>query len=63
MAKDGRFYMRLTEEERVMLDAIADELGLSGNASAAIRQVMRQKHRELFPEGAQAKRPAKAKKK
>lgn len=33
-----------------MLDQIAVELGLDGNASAAIRQVMRQKHRDLFPQ-------------
>jgi hypothetical protein len=60
VAKDGRFYLRLTDEERAMLDVVAEALGLEGNASAAVRYMLREKHRELFPTG-QAKRPTKPK--
>lgn len=61
MSKDGRFYLRLTDEERQMLDVVAQALGLEGNASAAVRFMLREKHRELFPEG-EPKKPAKARK-
>lgn len=62
MAKDGRFYLRLTDEERAMLDDVAEALGLEGNASAAVRFMLREKHRELGIAGQQqGKRPAKVK--
>ena len=48
VAKDGRFYLRLTLEEREMLDEVATALGLGGNASAAVRFMIRVKHREHF---------------
>jgi len=47
VAKDGRFYLRLTPQERVMFDAIAAELGFA-DTSSALRYLMREKHRELF---------------
>jgi hypothetical protein len=56
MAKDGRFYLRLTDEERRMLDAVAVELGLEGNASAAVRFMLREKFREMVPEKPKPKR-------
>jgi hypothetical protein len=52
MAKDGRFYLRLTQEERRMYDEVAEALGAE-SASHAVRFVMREKYRELF--GAQPK--------
>ena len=48
VAKDGRFYLRLTLDEREMLDELATAFGLSGNASAAVRFMIRQHHREHF---------------
>lgn len=47
VAKDGRFYLRLTTEERAMYDEIAEALGAE-SASHAVRFVMREKYRELF---------------
>lgn len=47
MSKDGRFYLRLTTEERRMLDALASAIGLGGNASGAVRFLIHEKHREL----------------
>lgn len=47
MAKDGRFYLRLTTEERHMYDELAEALGAE-SASHAVRFVMREKYRELF---------------
>ena len=57
MAKDGRFYLRLTTDERAMLDDVAEALGLEGNASAAVRFMLREKHRELFATQPKPKRP------
>ena len=59
MSKDGRFYLRLTTEERRMLDQVAEAMGLSGNASAAVRFMLRERHRQLFSE--QPSKPAKRK--
>lgn len=50
MSKDGRFYLRLTNEERHMLDEVAEWLGLEGNASGAVRFMLREKHRQLAAE-------------
>lgn len=47
MSKDGRFYLRLTAKERRMLDNLAAAIGLGGNASAAVRFLIHEKHREL----------------
>ena len=59
MSKDGRFYLRLTEEERRMLDDVAEWLGLEGNASGAVRFMLREKHRQLAAEHPDKKPPAK----
>jgi hypothetical protein len=58
--KDGRFYLRLTEEERRMFNDIATEMGT--NASTAVRLVMREKHREFFGKP-QPKPPPKSRRK
>jgi hypothetical protein len=60
MVKDLRFYLRLTEEERKQLFAVAEALGLEGNASAAVRFMLREKYRQLFPE-AEVTKASKAK--
>ena len=61
MSKDGRFYLRLTPEERRMLDEVAEWLGLEGNASAAVRFLLRERHRQLADE--QPQRPSRSRKK
>ncbi len=58
MSKDGRFYLRLSSEERVMFDEVAERLGLA-DTSSAIRFLMREKHRELFGDKPDAKRKRK----
>lgn len=61
MSKDGRFYLRLTTEERRLLDEVAEWLGLEGNASAAVRFMLREKHRQLAAEQP-PKRPSRSRK-
>ena len=46
-SKDGRFYLRLSDEDRQLFDEVAEALG-SETTSHAIRFIMRQKHRELY---------------
>ncbi|HEY3236477.1 MAG TPA: hypothetical protein VGJ84_17290 [Polyangiaceae bacterium] len=48
-SKDGRFYLRLTHDERAMFDKVAEAIGAE-TASHAVRFVMRQKYRDLFGE-------------
>jgi hypothetical protein len=62
MTKDQRFYLRLGEDERRQLDRVAEALGLEGNGSAAVRFLLREKYRELFPDD-EPKRAAKTRKK
>ena len=57
-AKDGRFYLRLDDEDRRMFDDVAEALGFS-DTSSALRFLVREKHRELFGVKAPAKRPKK----
>lgn len=45
--KDGRFYLRLSDDERATFEEVARSLGLK-STSDAIRFVMAEKHRELF---------------
>ena len=59
MSKDERFNLRLTTEERQTLHEVAEDLGLSGNASGAVRFMLREKHRQLF--GDQKPEPIRAK--
>jgi hypothetical protein len=47
VSKDGRFYLRLSSEERVLFDEVSERLGFA-DTSSAIRFLMREKHRELF---------------
>ena len=55
-AKDGRFYLRLNDEDRRMFDDVAEALGF-GDTSSALRFLVREKHRELFGVQPPAKRP------
>lgn len=61
MVKDLRFYLRLNQEERDQLEKVAEALGLEGNGSAAVRFMLREKYRQLFPAG-ESKKPAKTRK-
>jgi hypothetical protein len=56
VAKDGRFYLRLTDEDRELFDEVSRGLG-SSNVSEAVRFVMREKHRELYGVQPLPKRP------
>jgi hypothetical protein len=53
-SKDGRFYLRLTHDERAMFDKVAEAIGAE-SASHAVRFVMRERYRELFGELPKAK--------
>ena len=55
MAKDGRFYLRLSDDERRMFDEVAEEMGFE-SASSAVRFIMRAKHRELFGDKPRSKK-------
>ena len=55
MNKDLRFYFRLTETDRTMLNDLSEAMGVS--PSGVIRVLLRDKHRDIY--GAQ---PAKARK-
>ena len=61
-AKDGRFYLRLSDDERRMFDEVAEALGF-GNTSDALRFIVREKHRELDAQGALPRKPKRSKKK
>jgi hypothetical protein len=59
VAKDGRFYLRLTDEDRQLFDDVAQALGL-GTTSDAVRFVMREKHRALgIPDRSKTSKPRK----
>jgi hypothetical protein len=47
MVKDQRFYLRLDDTDRRMLNEVAE--ALSVQPSQAVRVLVREKHRELFP--------------
>ena len=46
MQKDQRFYLRVDEEDRRMLDAVAEAMGVQ--PSQAVRVLVREKHRAIF---------------
>ena len=46
--RDHMFHVRMSQEERKMLEAIADRDGLS--ASDKVRQLIRREHAALFSE-------------
>jgi uncharacterized protein (DUF1778 family) len=48
LERDEQFHMRLSEEERRMLDAVADQQGLS--ASDWVRQAIRTAYHQTHPE-------------
>jgi Fe2+ or Zn2+ uptake regulation protein len=54
--RDNHFKMRMTDQERQMLEALAEREGLS--ASGVVRQLVRREHREVFGEP-KPKRPSK----
>jgi hypothetical protein len=56
VTKDLRFYFRLTETDRTMLDDLSEAMGVA--PSGVIRVLLRDKHRDIF--GAQPPAPRKA---
>jgi hypothetical protein len=44
--KDHRFYFRLTETDRTMLDDLAEAMGVA--PSGVIRVLLREKHRSIY---------------
>ncbi len=53
--RDNMFHVRMSDDERTMLEALADRDGLS--ASDKVRQLVRREYAEAFGEAPRPKRP------
>jgi hypothetical protein len=53
--RDNMFHVRMSDDERTMLEAVADREGLS--ASDKVRQLIRREYAAVFGEAPSPKRP------